>query len=161
LTACPASCRAARSSASRIARALAAEPEIIICDEVTSALDQIVQEEILKLLMKLQKETNVSYLFITHDIATVRAISDEIVVMHQGKVVQQGPKTKVLNPPYPGLYRTAAVVGAGDGSGLADQSFGQACQGQGQGLTAAMEMQNGRGNPAILFMSIRTSQSVS
>jgi peptide/nickel transport system ATP-binding protein len=84
-----------------IARALAAEPEIIICDEVTSALDQIVQEEILQLLMKLQKDTNVTYLFITHDIATVRAISDEIVVMHRGKVVQQGPKSKVLNPPYP------------------------------------------------------------
>jgi peptide/nickel transport system ATP-binding protein len=84
-----------------IARALAAGPEIIICDEVTSALDQIVQEEILTLLMKLQKDTNVSYLFITHDIATVRAISDEIVVMHQGKVVQQGPKSQVLNPPYP------------------------------------------------------------
>ena len=84
-----------------IARALAAKPEIIICDEVTSALDQIVQEEILRLLMKLQKETNVTYLFITHDIATVRAISDEIVVMHRGKVVQQGMKSKVLNPPYP------------------------------------------------------------
>ncbi len=84
-----------------IARALAAKPDIIICDEVTSALDQIVQEEILTLLMKLQKDTNVSYLFITHDIATVRAISDEIVVMHQGKVVQQGPKTQVLNPPHP------------------------------------------------------------
>ena len=84
-----------------IARALAAEPDIIICDEVTSALDQIVQEEILTLLMKLQKDTNVSYLFITHDIATVRAISDEIVVMHQGRVVQQGPKSQVLNPPHP------------------------------------------------------------
>jgi peptide/nickel transport system ATP-binding protein len=84
-----------------IARALAAKPEFIICDEVTSALDQIVQEEILSLLMRLQKEMNVSYLFITHDIATVRAISDEIVVMHQGRVVQQGPKSKVLNPPYP------------------------------------------------------------
>lgn len=84
-----------------IARALAANPEVIICDEVTSALDQIVQEEILRLLMKLQKETNVTYLFITHDIATVRAISDEIVVMHRGKVVQQGLKSKVLNPPYP------------------------------------------------------------
>ena len=84
-----------------IARALAAEPEIIICDEVTSALDQIVQEEILTLLMKLQKDTNVSYLFITHDIATVRAISDEIVVMNQGKVVQQGPKSEVLSPPHP------------------------------------------------------------
>jgi peptide/nickel transport system ATP-binding protein len=84
-----------------IARALAANPDLIICDEVTSALDQIVQEEILSLLMRLQKETNVSYLFITHDIATVRAISDEIVVMHQGKVVQQGPKSEVLSPPYP------------------------------------------------------------
>jgi peptide/nickel transport system ATP-binding protein len=84
-----------------IARALAANPELIICDEVTSALDQIVQEEILRLLMKLQKDTNVTYLFITHDIATVRAISDEIVVMHKGKVVQQGLKSKVLNPPYP------------------------------------------------------------
>ena len=84
-----------------IARALAAKPEFIICDEVTSALDQIVQEGILSLLMRLQKDTNVSYLFITHDIATVRAISDEIVVMHQGRVVQQGPKSKVLNPPFP------------------------------------------------------------
>ncbi len=84
-----------------IARALAAEPDVIICDEVTSALDQIVQEEILKLLMKLQRDTDVTYMFITHDIATVRAISDEIVVMHKGKVVQQGLKSKVLNPPYP------------------------------------------------------------
>ncbi|MCA0433746.1 MAG: ABC transporter ATP-binding protein [Proteobacteria bacterium] len=84
-----------------IARALAAEPEVIICDEVTSALDQIVQEEILKLLMRLQEQTKVTYLFITHDIATVRAISDEIVVMHKGKVVQQGLKSEVLNPPYP------------------------------------------------------------
>ncbi|MGE0210384.1 MAG: ABC transporter ATP-binding protein [Parvibaculaceae bacterium] len=84
-----------------IARALAANPEFIICDEVTSALDQIVQEGILKLLLRLQKELGITYLFITHDIATVRAISDEIVVMHRGKVVQQGLKSQVLNPPYP------------------------------------------------------------
>ncbi len=84
-----------------IARALAAEPDPIICDEVTSALDQIVQEEILKLLLRLQAELEISYLFITHDIATVRAIADEIVVMNQGKVVQQGLKTKVLSPPHP------------------------------------------------------------
>jgi peptide/nickel transport system ATP-binding protein len=84
-----------------IARALAAEPELIICDEVTSALDQIVQEEILKLLLRLQAEFDISYMFITHDIATVRAIADEIVVMNQGKVVQQGGKTEVLSPPYP------------------------------------------------------------
>lgn len=84
-----------------IARALAAEPDLIICDEVTSALDQIVQEEILKLLLSFQKDLGMSYLFITHDIATVRAIADEIVVMHQGKVVQQGPKANVLTPPHP------------------------------------------------------------
>ena len=84
-----------------IARALAADPEIIICDEVTSALDQIVQEEILKLLMRLQQEMGVTYLFITHDIATVRAIADEVVVMHRGKVVEQGPKAEVLSPPHP------------------------------------------------------------
>tara|TARA_B100001996_G_scaffold327561_1_gene274461 strand:- start:2185 stop:3660 length:1476 start_codon:yes stop_codon:yes gene_type:complete len=84
-----------------IARALAANPELIICDEITSALDQIVQEGILKLLQKLQKELGVTYIFITHDIATVKAISDEIVVMHQGKVVEQGMKSEILNPPHP------------------------------------------------------------
>jgi peptide/nickel transport system ATP-binding protein len=84
-----------------IARALAAEPDFIICDEVTSALDQIVQEGILKLLLKLQKEFGYSYMFITHDIATVKAISDEIVVMYKGKVVEQGLKSQILAPPYP------------------------------------------------------------
>lgn len=84
-----------------IARALAAEPELIICDEVTSALDQIVQEGILQLLLRLQKELGITYIFITHDIATVRAISDEIVVMFQGKVVEQGIKEEVLSPPFP------------------------------------------------------------
>lgn len=83
-----------------IARALAAEPELIICDEVTSALDQLVAEEILKLLQNLQNEMNVSYLFITHDLATVKAISDEIVVMLQGRIVEQGPKQEILTPPH-------------------------------------------------------------
>ncbi|MFK7890928.1 MAG: ABC transporter ATP-binding protein [Granulosicoccus sp.] len=84
-----------------IARALAAEPQVIICDEVTSALDQIVQEGILKLLLRLQREFGISYLFITHDIATVRAIADEIVVMFQGRVVEQGMKREILSPPHP------------------------------------------------------------
>ncbi|MBT6277418.1 MAG: ABC transporter ATP-binding protein, partial [Chromatiales bacterium] len=84
-----------------IARALAAQPDLIICDEVTSALDQIVQKGILQLLLRLQDELGISYLFITHDIATVKAISDQIVVMFQGTVVEQGPKTEILSPPYP------------------------------------------------------------
>ncbi len=83
-----------------IARALAAKPEMIICDEVTSALDQLVAEEILKLLQDLQNELSVSYLFITHDLATVKAISDEIVVMLQGKIVEQGLKKDILTPPH-------------------------------------------------------------
>jgi peptide/nickel transport system ATP-binding protein len=83
-----------------IARALAVNPELIICDEVTSALDQLVAEEILKLLLRLQKELGVSYLYITHDLATVKAIADDIVVMHQGKVVESGSKTEVLTPPH-------------------------------------------------------------
>jgi peptide/nickel transport system ATP-binding protein len=83
-----------------IARALAVEPDLIICDEVTSALDQIVAEGILKLLLRLQKELAVSYLYITHDLATVKAIADWVVVMHQGRVVQQGPKEQVLKPPH-------------------------------------------------------------
>jgi peptide/nickel transport system ATP-binding protein len=84
-----------------IARALAAEPELIICDEVTSALDQIVQEGILKLLLHLQEELGITYIFITHDIATVRAIADQVVVMFQGKVVEQGDKQEIFQPPYP------------------------------------------------------------
>jgi peptide/nickel transport system ATP-binding protein len=84
-----------------IARAIAADPEVIICDEVTSALDQIVQEGILKLLMKLQKEMGITYIFITHDISTVKAISDEVVVMYQGEVVEQGLKSQIFSPPHP------------------------------------------------------------
>ena len=83
-----------------IARALAAKPDLIICDEVTSALDPLVADGILKLLLKLQKETGVAYLFITHDIATVRAISDSIAVMYMGKLVRFGPKSQVLSPPF-------------------------------------------------------------
>jgi peptide/nickel transport system ATP-binding protein len=83
-----------------IARALAANPEMIICDEVTSALDQLVAEGILKLMQNLQNKLQVSYLFITHDLATVKAISDEIVVMLQGRIVEQGIKKEILTPPH-------------------------------------------------------------
>ena len=83
-----------------IARALAAQPDLIICDEVTSALDQLVAERVLQLLQRLQDELGVSYMFITHDFATVRAISDEIVVMFQGRIVEQGARNDVLTPPH-------------------------------------------------------------
>ncbi len=83
-----------------IARALAAEPKFIICDEVTSALDQLVAEGILRLLAKLQDELSLTYMFITHDLATVKAISDEVVVMKDGRVVEQGPKDDMFKPPH-------------------------------------------------------------
>ena len=83
-----------------IARALAANPTFIICDEVTSALDQLVAEGILKLLDRLQKELNLAYMFITHDLATVRSIADEVVVMKEGRVVEQGPKEEMFTPPH-------------------------------------------------------------
>ena len=83
-----------------IARALAAEPDLIICDEVTSALDQLVGEEILKLLKKLQDELGVAYLFITHDLGTVKRIANKVVVMLKGKVVASGDTAAVFAPPY-------------------------------------------------------------
>ena len=83
-----------------IARALAAKPKLIICDEVTSALDPLVADGILKLLLNLQAREGVAYLFITHDLATVRAIADKIAVMYRGAVVRYGGKTDVLTPPF-------------------------------------------------------------
>ena len=83
-----------------IARALAANPTFIVCDEVTSALDQLVAEGILRLLDRLQNELNLAYMFITHDLATVRSIADEVIVMQHGKVVEQGPKDDMFTPPH-------------------------------------------------------------
>ncbi|MFL5018073.1 MAG: ABC transporter ATP-binding protein [Rhizobium sp.] len=83
-----------------IARALAAKPELILCDEPTSALDPLVAEGILKLLLRLQEEEQLSYVFITHDIAIVRAIADSVAVMHRGKLVRFGPKSQALSPPF-------------------------------------------------------------
>ncbi|MBL8580346.1 MAG: ABC transporter ATP-binding protein [Mesorhizobium sp.] len=83
-----------------IARALAAKPKLIICDEVTSALDPLVANGILKLLLELQAEEDVAYLFITHDLATVKSIADSIAVMYRGGVVRYGAKSEVLAPPF-------------------------------------------------------------
>ena len=82
-----------------IARALAVEPELIICDEPTSALDVSVRAQILKLLEKLQHDSGVSYLFITHDLSIVPTIADEIAVMKEGKIVEQGSVDNVMNDP--------------------------------------------------------------
>jgi peptide/nickel transport system ATP-binding protein len=83
-----------------IARALAAEPKFIICDEVTSALDQLVAEGILRLLTDLQDKMQLSFMLITHDLSTVRAIADEVVVMKDGIVVESGPKNDMFTPPH-------------------------------------------------------------
>lgn len=83
-----------------IARALAADPQFIICDEVTSALDQLVAEGILKLLMRLQDQLGLAYMFITHDLAMVRALADDVLVMQLGKVVEQGPRDEIFTPPH-------------------------------------------------------------
>ena len=83
-----------------IARALAAEPELIICDEVTSALDSIVAKAILNLLQRLQNELGVTYLFISHDLDTVANIADQVVVLYAGRVAEQGSKSAVFQPPF-------------------------------------------------------------
>ncbi|MBI3899278.1 MAG: ABC transporter ATP-binding protein [Gammaproteobacteria bacterium] len=83
-----------------IARALAAEPELLICDEVTSALDQLVADEILRLLQRLQNELGLTYVFITHDLGVVRRIANNVGVMLSGKFVTTGPLQQVFSPPY-------------------------------------------------------------
>ena len=82
-----------------IARALAVEPELIICDEPTSALDVTVRAQVLELLKKLQKERGLSYLFITHDLSIISTIADEVAVMKEGRIVEQGVVQKVMNRP--------------------------------------------------------------
>ena len=83
-----------------IARAIGASPEVIICDEVTSALDQLVEDGIISLLKRLQDLLSVSYLFITHDLATVEAVADDVVVMLKGEVVESGSVLDVFSPPH-------------------------------------------------------------
>jgi peptide/nickel transport system ATP-binding protein len=83
-----------------IARALAAKPELIICDEVTSALDQLVGEEILRLLNRLQDEFGIAYMFITHDLGTVKRIANKVAVMLKGQLVAYGETAKIFNPPF-------------------------------------------------------------
>ena len=83
-----------------LARALAASPEVLLCDEVISALDSIVGANVIELLKRLRKQTGVSFVFISHDLSTVASFADEIVVLYAGRVVEQGPADQVLSPPY-------------------------------------------------------------
>jgi peptide/nickel transport system ATP-binding protein len=83
-----------------MARSLAANPEVMLCDEVTSALDSIVGANVIKLLTGLRDKTGVSFVFISHDLSTVASFADEIVVLYAGRVVEQGPTDEVLEPPF-------------------------------------------------------------
>jgi peptide/nickel transport system ATP-binding protein len=83
-----------------LARALAAEPELILCDEVTSSLDTVVGKAIIDLLKKLQDDLGVAYLFISHDLSTVASFADRVIVLYAGRVVEQGALQSVLAPPH-------------------------------------------------------------
>ena len=83
-----------------LARALAASPEVLLCDEVISALDTIVGANVIELLKRLRRQTGVSFVFISHDLSTIASFADEIVVLYAGRVVEQGKTDQVLSPPY-------------------------------------------------------------
>ncbi len=85
-----------------IARALATDPEILVCDEAVSALDALVRVQVLDLLLRLQKERGVGYLFISHDLKVVRHMSDDVLILKDGRICEEGPREAVFgNPRHP------------------------------------------------------------
>jgi peptide/nickel transport system ATP-binding protein len=83
-----------------LARALAAEPEVVLCDEIISSLDKLVGANIIELLRRLRRETGVSFVFISHDLSTIASFADDVVVLYAGRVVESGPVDRVLSPPH-------------------------------------------------------------
>src|SRR5690606_16259117 len=92
-----------------IAMAIACKPEVLIADEPTTALDVTVQKEIILLLKNLQKETGMSIVFISHDLALISEICDRVLVMYKGEIVEQGPVTKIFHQPEH-LYTRALIA---------------------------------------------------
>lgn len=96
-----------------IARALALNPEFIVCDEPISALDVSIQAQVVNMLMKFQRELGLTYLFIAHDLSMVRHIADETAVMYLGTMVEYGPTEEVYGHPGPSIYPGSALGSAG------------------------------------------------